>query len=77
MPRDRGLKKRVYARAEVPVYWIVNLVDRRLEICRNPGPDPDRKGRYRYAEVTIVPADGFASPLARPNARVAVADLLP
>jgi Uma2 family endonuclease len=75
--KDRKIKGHIYAHAGITDYWIVNLVDRQLEICRNPGPDPDRKGRYRYAEVTIVPADGFASPLARPNARVAVADLLP
>jgi len=75
--KDRTLKAHLYASAGLPEYWIVNLVDRQLEIHRNPGPDPDRKGRFRYAEVTIVPADGHASPLAKPDARVAVADLLP
>jgi Uma2 family endonuclease len=34
--RDRGIRKRVYARAEIPVYWIVNLVDKIVEVYRNP-----------------------------------------
>jgi len=75
--RDRTIKAHLYAHAGIADYWIVNLNDRQLEIYRNPGPDPDRKGRFRYAEVTIVPADGHAVPLAKPDARISVADLLP
>lgn len=75
--KDRTIKVHLYARAGVPDYWIVNLADRQLEIFRNPGPDPDRKGRFLYAETTIIPADGHVSPLAKPEARIAVADLLP
>lgn len=75
--KDRGLKAHLYARAGIADYWIVNLNDRRLEIHRDPGPDPARKGRFRYRDITIVPADGHASPLARPGARIAAADLLP
>ena len=29
--RDRGIKLRSYARAAIPTYWILNLVERRLE----------------------------------------------
>ncbi len=74
---DRTIKAHLYAGAGIADYWIVNLVNRRLEIHRNPGPDPAHKGRFRYADVTIVPADGHAAPLAKPEARIAVADLLP
>jgi Uma2 family endonuclease len=74
---DRRLKAHTYARVGIEDYWILNLVDRQLEIHRRPGPDPDRRGRFRYADVTIVAADGEASPLAAPHARVRVADLLP
>jgi Uma2 family endonuclease len=28
----------VYARAGIPVYWIVNLVDRQVEVYTDPGP---------------------------------------
>jgi Uma2 family endonuclease len=75
--KDRTLKAHLYAAAGLSEYWILNLRDRQLEIHRVPGRDPSRKGRYRYSETTIVPADGYGVPLARPEARVAVADLLP
>ena len=32
---DRRDKARIYARAGIPVYWIVNLVDRRVEVLTN------------------------------------------
>jgi Uma2 family endonuclease len=35
---DRGDKLRAYARAGIPHYWIVNLVDHRIEAYRDPGP---------------------------------------
>jgi Uma2 family endonuclease len=33
---DRSIKKRIYARARIPVYWVVNLIDRRLEVYTEP-----------------------------------------
>ena len=75
--KDRVLKAHLYAHAGIADYWIVNLNDRQLEVHRSPGADPSRKGRYRYADVTVVPADGHVAPLAAPDAPIAVADLLP
>ncbi len=75
--KDRTLKAHLYAQAGLPDYWIVNLVDRQLEVRRNPGPDPDRRGRFRYADVTIVAESGRIAPLAAPESPIAVADLLP
>ena len=74
---DRRVKGHRYAHEGIADYWIVNLVDRQLEIYRGPGPDPSRRGRSAYADVTIVPATGTATPLAAPTAVIAVADLLP
>ncbi len=34
--RDRGLKKRIYAGAGIPAYWIVNLGDARVEVDSDP-----------------------------------------
>lgn len=34
--RDQRDKTRIYARAGVPIYWIVNLVDRRVEVYSDP-----------------------------------------
>lgn len=75
--RDRTLKAHLYARAGIADYWILNLIDRQLEVFRDPGPDADRKGRFKYHDVAIVPATGHVEPLAKPGARFAVADLLP
>jgi len=34
--RDQRDKTRIYARAGIPIYWIVNLVDRRIEVYSQP-----------------------------------------
>ena len=31
-----GFKKVMYAKAAIPVYWIVNLIDRRVEAYSDP-----------------------------------------
>jgi Uma2 family endonuclease len=36
LPRERGEKWVNYARSGIPVYWIVNLVDRQLEVYTDP-----------------------------------------
>lgn len=39
--RDQRDKTRIYARAGIPIYWIINLVDRRIEVYSQPsGPVP-------------------------------------
>ena len=39
--RDKQDKARIYARAGIPTYWIVNLVDSRVEVFEQPsGPAP-------------------------------------
>ena len=40
LQRDRVHKGRIYAAGGVPVYWIVNLIDRQVEVYTDPsGPD--------------------------------------
>ena len=37
--RDQRDKTRIYARGAFPIYWIINLVDRRVEVYTQPsGP---------------------------------------
>jgi Uma2 family endonuclease len=38
LSQDRGKKLSAYARDGIPVYWIVNLVDRQVEVYSGPGP---------------------------------------
>ena len=37
LSQDRGKKLSGYARARIPVYWIINLVDRQVEVFSRPG----------------------------------------
>jgi Uma2 family endonuclease len=74
---DRNQKGSVYARAGLPDYWIVNLVDRVVEVYRDPVPDPSARYEWRYASVRTVAESDTLAPLALPTLRIAVADLLP
>ncbi|HEY2994319.1 MAG TPA: Uma2 family endonuclease [Methylomirabilota bacterium] len=74
---DRQQKASLYARAGLTDYWIVNLVDRVLEVYRDPIADDSATFGWSYRSVVILtPADAVV-PLAFPAARIAVADLLP
>ncbi len=68
-------KARLYAQALLPEYWVVDLVNRRLIVHRQP--KRPRSGPARYEEVTVYEADAIVKPLAKPRSSVKVADLLP
>ncbi|HZY89283.1 MAG TPA: Uma2 family endonuclease [Gemmataceae bacterium] len=76
LAQDRTVKLQIYARARVPVYWIVNLPDTRVEVYTDPtGPDPAPAYRQRR---DFGPADEV--PLVLDGAevgRIPVRDLLP
>ena len=74
---DRRRKGSLYARAGIEDYWIVNLVDRILEIYRDPGPDLSAFYGWRYRSVTTLAPPAAASPRAFPSIQIAVSDLLP
>ncbi len=74
---DRHHKGSAYARAGLPDYWIVNLVDRQVEVYRRPGTDAAADFGWRYLDVRTLAAGATVTPLALPEARIAVADLLP
>jgi len=74
---DRHHKGSLYARAGLPDYWLVNLVDRRLEVYRRPATDPAADFGWRYLDVRALAPGAAVTPLALPDARIAVADLLP
>jgi Uma2 family endonuclease len=74
---DRGRKARLYARAGIPEYWIVNLVDRVLEVYRDPGPLPGRPSEYGYRSVQRFAPPEAVTPLSPGAGAVRVADLMP
>jgi Uma2 family endonuclease len=48
LAKDRGIKRRIYAERGVPEYWIVNLVDRCIEVYTDP-----EAGGYRSLTVYV------------------------
>lgn len=74
---DREHKGSLYARAQVADYWIVNLVDRVLEVSREPVQAPAAAYGWQYGALLRLGPTDFIAPLASPHARIAVADLLP
>ena len=65
-----------YAAAGVPDYWIVNVIDRLIEVYRNPMADPASPTGHRYADRRVQAVGESITPLARPDAAVAVATLV-
>jgi Uma2 family endonuclease len=73
LARDRIDKARLYARAGMAVYWIVNLVDQVVETHTNPDP-----GRSEYAERRVFgAADAVSFEVDGQTVRIQVADVLP
>jgi Uma2 family endonuclease len=70
--RDWGEKRAIYARAGIPGYWIINLIDRQLESHSRPTggayPPPTVLGLADSVELII---EGHVA------GRIAVADVLP
>ena len=74
---DRDHKGSLYARAQLEDYWIVNLVDRALEVYRQPTRDSASVFGWRYGSRQRLPAESSITPLAAPGVSVRVSDLLP
>jgi len=74
---DRAQKGSLYARAGITDYWIVNLVDRAVEVYRDPAPDLTAAFGWRYSSVERVHPPASLTLLELSRARVAVAALLP
>ena len=74
---DRTHKGSLYARAGLADYWILNLVDRVLEVYRQPARSSSARFGWAYSEVQSLGATDIVSPLAAPEAHIPVATLLP
>jgi len=73
---DRRLKGGLYARAGLPDYWIVNLVDGVLEVHREPRPSADAPYGWIHRSVETLRPPATVTPLSAPDALIRVADLL-
>jgi Uma2 family endonuclease len=76
LARDRGMKKHIYARARIPNYWIVNLVDGQIEVYTDPTGPAKRPG-YRHDQIYL-PGDSVPLILdGKAIAKIDVNDILP
>jgi Uma2 family endonuclease len=57
LDQDRGIKQELYSRDRIPEYWIVNLVDRTVEVYMQPraGRTPGYRKMVSYAAGSSVP----------------------
>lgn len=67
---DMNTKSGTYARAGIPEYWVVNINARTLEVFRQPG-------QPGYADTMTLQANETVRPLAAPDAKIRISDLLP
>jgi hypothetical protein len=76
LPGDRDDKGRIYAAAGIPSFWIINLVDRQVEVYTSPSgpaaqPGFSQRSVYRTGDSVPLVLDGTTV------AQIAVQDLLP
>jgi Uma2 family endonuclease len=74
---DRETKGSLYAAADIPEYWILKLVDRQLEMHRDPSALPGARYGFGYRTRVIALSGEVVDAPALAGARVAVDDLLP
>jgi len=74
---DRSIKASLYASAGIPEYWVLNLIDRRLEVFRDPIAMPGQPYGSGYRTCTYYLTADAVTPLAAGQGSITVADLLP
>lgn len=74
---DRRHKAGVYARNSITDYWIVNLVERVLEVYREPVADAEAPLGWRYRSLQRLTVEASVAPLALPATAIRVAELFP
>ena len=72
-----GEKASLYASGGVQELWVLNLVERQLEVLRDPQPDATARYGWHFHTRMTVPPDGEVAPLAAPDKVIRVAELLP
>jgi len=72
--KDRTYKVQLYAGADIPLYWLINLAERQIECYTDPDPKNLRYGTMQfYGENETLPLVLEGQPIAL----LKVADMLP
>ena len=56
--RDQGAKKAIYADSAIPVYWVINIPQRQIEVYTQPAgftSAPTYQQRDVYSTTDLVP----------------------
>ncbi len=74
---DKSTKQSLYASMGVPDYWVLDLENRQLLVHRQPITDGETQFGHHYEQVDTIAEDGHVSPLEKPEAKLAVGEMLP
>jgi Uma2 family endonuclease len=74
---DTHAKASLYASGGIADYWVIDLTRDRVVVFRSPQPKTDSAFGQDYASVSAFGRDDSIAPLAAPNSRVQISDLLP
>jgi Uma2 family endonuclease len=74
---DTTTKVELYALAHVPEYWVIDVVNRELQVFRDPVAKPLGRGANAYRNTQTLGENESVSPLFAPTTTVKVSDLLP
>jgi Uma2 family endonuclease len=74
---DLGTKAELYAAARIADYWVVDLVNHRVIVHRNPQPDAASASGFQYQDISPFDLAASFTPLALPGMSIGVSELLP
>jgi Uma2 family endonuclease len=77
LEEDTHDKASLYASGGIADYWVIDLVNDRVLVFRSPKPEAGSRFGQNFASVSAHGRDASIAPLAAPNAKIAVKDLLP
>lgn len=66
---DLTVKSRLYARGDVPEYWVIEPETRKVTVHREPKPDGT------WASVTVLDGDAYVSPLFSSQIHIPLSEL--
>lgn len=74
---DRTTKAALYASAQIPEYWILDVNARTLEVLREPMEDSSEPLGWRYGHTQVLREDATVAPLCAPDVTFTVREMLP
>jgi Uma2 family endonuclease len=74
LERDRTSKKRLYARAGIPVYWIINLPEQQIEVYSEPVIE---ENTYQHRQDYVLSDEVPVAIAGQIIGHLSVGDLLP